>query len=414
MTRAAYPLFWRLGALCAAVLIPGSAWADAGALLAARPEVFAPAEVQDRDRFGAAVALAGNAAAVGATGDDGSTEDAGAVYLYERSEDGWLGQGVLRLENVGVGARLGAALDLDDGWLASGASGVHAGLGAVYLYRREGGAWREQTRLLPPGTERNGFEFFGSTLDLDAGVLVTGAPGHDGDGEDVGLVMAYRLTGDGTWTEEAALLPDAPVAGERFGTDVALDGNRLLVGAAGADDAEAAYLFEYRDGAWRQQARLSENLGEEGAGYGAAVALHGDTALVAARRAPGGSGEARGAVFAYVLRDGTWTRQGVLRSDAPGRGDQFGAALALGDGIALVSAPRDDAAADDAGAVFLFSREDGHWQLEGRLARTEAQAYDNFGEALALDDGNAWVGTPADLAPGSDGRGSGTVTRYHP
>lgn len=414
MTRAASLLFCRLGALCAAVLLPGPVWADSGALLAARPQVFAPAEIQDRDSFGAAVALAGNAAAVGATGADGPTEDAGAVYLYRRGEDGWLEHGVLRLENVGVGARLGAALDMDDGWLAAGASGVHAGLGAVHLYREEGGAWREQTRLLPPGTERNGFEFFGSTLDLDAGVLVTGAPGHDGAGEDVGLVMAYRLKSDGTWAEDAPLLPEAPVAGERFGTDVALDGNRLLVGAAGADDAEAAYLFEYRDGAWRQLARLSENLGEEGAGYGAAVALQGDTALVAARRAPGESGEAQGAVFAYVLRDGTWARQAVLRSDAPGRGDQFGAAVALGDGIALVSAPRDDAAADDAGAVFVFKRGDGDWALEGRLARTEAQAYDNFGEALALDDGSAWVGTPADLAPGSDGRGTGTVTRYHP
>jgi len=48
------------------------------------------------------------------------------------------------------------------------------------------------------------------------------------------------------------------------------------------------------------------------------------------------------------------------------------------------------------------------------MARTDAEAYDNFGGALALDNYRAWVGTPGDVAPGSDARGTGTVTQYQP
>lgn len=409
-------LYRLLGTLGASILITGPVWANDGAsaLLATQPQVLARAEPEERQAFGSSVALVGDMAAVGAPGTDGPTEDAGAIYLYQRSDNGWRESGMLGLENVGVGAGLGYAVDLDDGWLAAGASGVQNSRGAVYLYRQEGGAWQEQTRLLPPGTGSDGFGFYGATLDLDSGVLVAGAPGHDGEAEDAGLVMAYRLTDDGNWSEGTALLPDAPVAGERFGTDVALDGDRLLVGAAGADDAEAAYLFEYRNGAWQQVVRLSEELGEAGGGYGAAVALRGDSALVGARRAPDDSGESTGAVFAYALDDGSWSRQAVLRSDAPAPRDQFGAALALDDGLALVSAPRDDTGADDAGAVFVFARDDGQWQLEGRLPRNEPMPYANFGGVVVLDNRRAWVGTPNDTAPDSDVRGAGILTRYHP
>ena len=401
------PLY--LTALCVAALLTGLVWADGNRLLNVQPEILARADAKDRDGFGSAVALGDDIAAVGAAGADGPTQDAGAVSLYEHSENTWRKHAVLRLENVGVNTRFGTALDLENGWLAAGASGIYSDLGAVYLYRENDGEWQEQTRLTP--TENQDFVFFGSTLDMDADSLAVGAPGYDGDSEDSGLVMTYRLTDAGTWTDGSPLSPDSPVAGERFGTDVALDGNRLLVGAAGAQGIEAAYLFEYREGAWQQTARLSE---DPGAGYGEAVALQGDTALVAARRAVGDSGEPQGAVFAYALKNGAWTRQAVLRSDAPARRDQFGAALALDDDIALVAAPRDDGAAADAGAVFLFARSEGGWQLQGRLARTGAEAYDNFGGALALENYRAWVGTPGDVAPGSDARGTGTVTQYQP
>lgn len=414
--RTSSPFFRLTGTLCAAALLTGPAWADADALLSAQPEILVRAEAQERHSFGSAIALNGDIAAVGAPGADGPTEDAGAVYLYKRGADGWQELDTLSLENVGVGASLGNSVDLEEGWLAAGASGLQSGRGAVYLYREAGGVWQEQARLLPPATDGNGFASFGSALDLDAGTLAAGGPGHDGESKDAGLVMVYRLTDAGSWSEGTPLLPDAPVAGERFGSDVALDGERLLVGAAGVDDAEAAYLFEYRSGAWQQVARLTEELGESGGGYGAAVALQGDTALVGARRAPGDSGESEGAVFVYTLRDGTWSRQDVLYSHAPARGDQFGAALALDDRIALVAAPRDDAVADDAGAVFVFARADGSWQLKGRLPRTddEADAYANFGSVLELESGRAWVGTPNHQAPDSGVRGAGIVTRYEP
>jgi hypothetical protein len=393
----------------------GPVWADAGSILEAQPRLLVSSEAEDDDRFGTDIALADDLAALGASGVDGPTEDAGAVYVYRHNEGEWQESDVLRLENVGVKTRFGTALDLEDGWLAAGASGIYADKGAVYLYHENDGEWQQQTRLLPPDNTPQEVVFFGSSLDLHGETLVVGAPGYAGEAEETGLVMAYRRNGDGTWSDGTMLFPDAPLAGERFGSDVALDGERMLVGAAGTEGAVAAYLFEYRDGAWQQSARLSEDLGEDWAGYGEAVALHGDTALVAAQGATGDSGEPQGAVFAYTLNDGSWSRQAVLRSDAPARGDQFGVTLALDDGIALVAAPRDDATANDAGTVFLFSRDNDQWQLEGRLPRTDGGAYDNFGSgALVLDNGSAWVGTPAAESPHSDGIYTGTVTRYRP
>jgi hypothetical protein len=87
-------------------------------------------------------------------------------------------------------------------------------------------------------------------------------------------------------------------------------------------------------------------------------------------------------------------------------GDQFGAAVAVGDGVAAVGAYLADVDGKDSGAVYLFRKgTDGHW---ARSQRIGGAAGEWLGFDVAIDRGGQWLILGA---PGP-GRGPGTVYLY--
>lgn len=390
---------------------PGVVNSSPAGLLAAAPAVLSPAEASAKDNFGAAVAIDGTRMAVGATGVDKPKDGAGSVYLYERDAAEWQYEASLQLDNdIGVQTSLGAALALEGNWLAAGAPGVYAGEGAVFLYSVDDAGWLQRHRFLMPGSQK--FTAFGGNLDMHNGRLIAGAPGFDGAANDTGVAMLYELTDGGEWVASAQLQSDSPGEGERFGSAVALHGNLALVGAHGSS---AAYLFQRRDDRWEQVARFSEEVGEVRGNFGDSVALVGDTLLIGAPFADTEDGERRGSVFIYTRENGAWNLKTTLYSDTPNRGDEFGRRVVLQNGLAVIASPRDDTDARDAGAVLVFDENGGDWTFAGRLSRSGPASYDEFGRSLAADAGVAGgtvlVGTPSDAPPGQEAY-SGTVSAY--
>ena len=111
---------------------------------------------------------------------------------------------------------------------------------------------------------------FGISVALDGEVLVVGARGDDNaGGSDAGAVYVFvRDAGSGAWSEAQKLLASDGSQYDLFGISVALEGDRALVGAssddnAGGSSAGAAYVLERQpDGSWAQVAKL---LADDGA-----------------------------------------------------------------------------------------------------------------------------------------------------
>ncbi|MGH7573096.1 MAG: FG-GAP repeat protein, partial [Gemmatimonadota bacterium] len=119
---------------------------------------------------------------------------------------------------------------------------------------------------------------FGQTAAVAGEDVLFGQPDID---RTPGAVYVYRRSG-GTWEEAARLTAADGIPGDRFGSALAVDGDRLLVGAFWADSGRgAAYVFERGpEGGWSQTAKLEGRA--VGDSLGLKVALHGDVALVAA------------------------------------------------------------------------------------------------------------------------------------
>ena len=286
--------------------------------------------------------------------------------------------------------------------------------GAVYVFTCTGGVWTATTRLTTPGG--GALYEFGAAVAFDGEWALVGAPGATVGGADsAGAVFVFTRT-DAGWTPQARLVADDRAAGDDFGCSLALDGTTAVIGALGCDvaghsAAGAAYVFTLRSrGEWAQAAKLTETEPATDACLGAAVAVAGDTALVASTwHATAGLTEA-GAVDVFTRSGGEWTLQGELTDPAPAAGDQFGMSLGLLGDTALVGEPFHDAGdAEDTGAVHVFERAGDVWTQSAELADPSAAAGDDFGYSMAVAGERALVGAPGTDSDGLDGAGAAYV-----
>jgi hypothetical protein len=150
------------------------------------------------DAFGSAVAASPDLLVVGAPGDDREGSEAGAVHLFRADGGGWSEDGVLVGTGARTGDRFGSAVALSGDLLAVGAPGRDedgSSSGAVYLYRRDGETWREETVLLAPDGS-TGARFGTSVGFVDAERIAIGASGHDGDQTGAGAAYLFQRDGD--------------------------------------------------------------------------------------------------------------------------------------------------------------------------------------------------------------------------
>ena len=261
------------------------------------------------EQFGWAVALSGDTALVGdlrqtVAGKSG----AGSAYVFTRAGAVWTQQQMLTASDAAADDRFGFSVALDGDNALVGADkktvGANAYAGSVYVFTRSGAAWSERTQLAPSDGAAN--RHFGDTVALSGDTALVGR--YYGREQSLGGVpeagAAYVFTGSGaSWTQQAELVSDDNTPWDLFGTAIAIEGDRAVVGAPfkitnGPSGAGAAYVFDRSGAAWSQVARVLASDQNSYDVFGASVALSGARLLVGA---PGKAVAAKsGAGAAYV------------------------------------------------------------------------------------------------------------------
>jgi hypothetical protein len=372
-----------------------------------------------------------------AVADDGvwyRIDDAGARYpiVIDPVASGVAQEAYLKASNTSWGDHFGWDVAVSGDTAVVGAayhdSGAD-GAGAAYVFVRDpaSGTWSQQAYLKASNTGAN--DYFGSAVAISGDIVVVGAPSEDstavgvnGDGtdnsaDDAGAAYVFvRDRASGTWSQQAYLKPSNTGAHDGFGGAVAVSGDTAVVGAEGedssdgdgtdngADGAGAAYVF-VRDparGTWSQQAYLKASNTGAHDGFGTAVAVSGDIAVVGAdwedSSAVGVDGNqadnsARNAGAAYVFvrapHSGSWSQQAYLKASSTGSHDYFGSAVAVSGDTAVVGAFYEDSGAvgidgneadnsvPDAGAAYVFVRDpaSGTWSQQAYLVPDRKLAF---------------------------------------
>jgi alpha-tubulin suppressor-like RCC1 family protein len=333
------------------------------------------------DRFGSAVAISGGTAILGSSADDGSS---GSAFVFARSGTGWLLQQKLVAAPRSPRTLFGASVAISHDVALIGAPQEDVGTGAAYVFTQSGAHWALSQRLTDQGATRP-FEQLGTAVALGDTVLAVGGR------HSVGI---YSRAG-AVWTFEQTL--GLPHDATDFGFALALSGATLLVGGREGVNLGTAYVYVRQGVQWSLQQRLVAAAGQDAAGFGASVALDGNTALVGASNAPGTT-PAPGSAHVFTRSGSAWPQQQVLTASDLTTGDQFGTSVALFGELALVGAPFHDHfdGAVDQGAAYLFMRSAGQWSGEQELRAQDGNGHDYLGAVVALAEDTALVAAPND------------------
>jgi hypothetical protein len=187
----------------------------------------------------------------------------------------------------------------------------------------------------------------------------------------------------------------AGAANDHFGRAVSVSGDTLLIGAPFAGNPGAAYVFVRIGQEWVFQQKLIAPDGALDDFFGSAVALSGNTALIGSPD-DDDNGVASGSAYVFARSGSVWSFQQKLKASDGAAIDQFGRALALYGGYAVVGAPTDDDAAPNSGSAYVFERTGATWTQTQKLHAPDPGAGDTFGDAIAVTYKKIIVASPMD------------------
>jgi hypothetical protein len=278
--------------------------------------------------------------------------------------------------------------------------GTNRGQGSAYVFTRNGGTWTFQQQLTAPGGAAG--DAFGSSVSLSGDTVLVGAPRADvGANFHQGSAYVFTRTGS-SWTfQQQQLTASDGAAYDGFGDAVSLSGDTALIGAQWDDvganaNQGSAYVFVHKGTTWTFQHKLTASDGITGDAFGYSVAVSGDSALVGAPRADVGANARQGAAYVFTRTGTNWTFQQQLTASDGAIGDFFGRSVSLWGDTALIGAPFDDVAWSDQGSAYVFRRSGTTWTLRQHLTAPGGTGWDLFGYSVSLSGNTALVGTRND------------------
>jgi tartrate dehydratase beta subunit/fumarate hydratase class I family protein len=335
---------------------------------------------------------------------DTSIPQAGAVYVFTRRGTTWTQQAYIKASNTGEagtdgnfgdGDQFGFSMSLsDDGnTLAVGANaedsnakGINGNqadnsmqsAGAAYIFVRTGTAWTQQAYVKAPNTTANvqfgysvalsadGNTFAVSAFD-EAGssrAVVNGPTGpFPGGRNGTGAIYVYTRSGT-TWALQSYLKASNAENGDSLGVIVSIsdDGNTIVGGILDEDCMSTGV----------NPSNPCDNDVKD------------DTSV--------------GAVDVFIRQGTQWAQQAFIKASNTGKEDWFGSRLQIsGDGNTLavsaqledsaaqgINGKQDDDSAQEAGAVYLFTRSGTSWAQKAYVKSSNNEAFDEFGSSAAL------------------------------
>ena len=331
------------------------------------------------DYFGLAVALDGDLAVIGAPEQGGKPREwadgLGEIYAYRRGGEGRfvLMQALTANDRQG-GEMFGYSVDISGNTVIAGAPYHNTSQGAVYVYVLEGTEWKQQAKL--QANAAFWADRFGWDCAISEDTIVVGAPLADAPERNAGAAYVFKRKGD-VWTQVAELIPHDGEGGDSFGISVDVSKNRVIVGANRDKNSlrrlsGSAYIFSAVGNTYKQEAKLTVDEIQEGASFGRTVAIDINRVLVGAPTVDTKMGDDSGAVYAFLKVGPDWELQATIIPDkgpaedqAWGHGDSMGSAIAL-DGAfgrhfnyAAIGVQFDATLKHpDEGSVYLFDTED--------------------------------------------------------
>ena len=358
-----------------------------------------PPSPQSFGAFGWSLALAESRLVVGAP----TMSNGGRVFTYRHDGDQWKLEQELTSADQSNLDSFGVAVDIDGDTLVVGSHRKKmndlATAGAAYVFAHNGSRWTQTAKLLP--ADPSSGKEFGTAVAVDQNHIVVGAP-RDDNGSPFGFwrgsaYVFQRRTPQSDWQQQTKLAAYDGQSFDQFGYAVDIWDGMLVVGSPyntnAADNDGSVYSYRNFRDRWVYSQKVVAPAESTAGKFGWDVALNGERLVIGAPAQDGTTVDS-GAVYAYQRNDQWWTLQQqinnpVVRSDTAG--DYFGSSVGASWQWIGVGAMLDDVGTSDTGAAFVYHDDDPapRGRVVGRYVAYNNSAYDGFDPSVNPDDDSA-------------------------
>lgn len=280
----------------------------------------------------------------------------------------------------------------------------NAGAAYIYKYNSATNEWAQEAKLV--AADREALDGFGNSVDIDGTYAVVGTVEKNAAR---GAAYVFERNGSGVWEQVEKLVAPVNQASDRFGNDVGISGNTIVVGAHHEDEDEmeintmqnagSAYIFTRNAGEWSFAQKIVASDRDVNNEFGYSVGIHDDKIIVGAYRYnPDVPSEEIGGAYAFEFDMGTWNEVRIMKAASPYHGDRFGWSVDVYHPYYIVGAPFHDY--DDMGGGFLINAGAAYiydasnsW-AEDKVVENNRRDQDNLGQDVAINGTAAAVGAP--------------------
>ncbi|KAL7536669.1 hypothetical protein ACHAXR_007323 [Thalassiosira sp. AJA248-18] len=325
------------------------------------------------DQFGYDVTISDDWVAISAPFDTASTGKVSLFWLDGVSKGGQLEPSAeLVPTDITYGARFGSSLAMEGDMLVVGASKDRGNVGSAYIYKysNSAGNWVQMAKLEPDDASADSQGNFGHSVAISQGIVAVGAPmdGTSGRRRN-GSVYIYSEVGiSGSYALLQKIVPSELLGGDQFGFSLAVERaphpstnvqeTRVAIGAKLRDDkgidSGSVYMYRRVDGEndFSYEQKLTPFQWSAGAEMGTSIDMHQHKIIVGAKKQDG-----IGGAYYFQYDGGTWVdMEAVTPLNVGGNdGDDFGSAVALTSGVALVGSYSNDEVGVDGGTMYSYA-----------------------------------------------------------
>ncbi len=293
---------------------------------------------------GISVAIYGDTLVMGGSGDDSGL---GAIWVFTRTDGVWTQQGPKLVGTDAIGSsNQGTSVAIYGNTLVFGGFGDNSNAGATWVFTRTNGVWTQQGSKLV-GTDAVGAARQGS-VSVYGDTLVVGG---FADNSQAGAVWVFTRT-NGIWTQQGSKLVGTDAVGNSFqGFSVSIYGNTIVSGGyKDNSDTGATWVFTRTDGVWTQQG--SKLVGTDAVGsswQGTSVVVYEDTLISSGYI----DNYDLGSTWVFTRTNEVWTQKGskLVGNGTLGTEINQGSSVAVYEDTIVIGGEGDDSAA---GATWVF------------------------------------------------------------
>ena len=229
-------------------------------------QITMPAELYRENphvKFGENVELTDGWLVISAPGYLGTSDPVirtGAVFIYKKEGSGWTFHQMILPPDLSRSTQFANDVEINSSYMlitATKGDGGALSSGVVYLYRFEGNSWIPDYTFINPSSRSH--ELFGADVDIHDNTIVIGVPMHTRD-ESMGphgAAHVFQRFGN-TWIRTALIEASDGKRNDMFGSTVVVEDGNIVIGAPRHDqpnkaDVGKVYHYVVENGFWTEK-----------------------------------------------------------------------------------------------------------------------------------------------------------------